>query len=58
MDLLVADVVIVEIEAVDKLTPIHEAQLLTYLRLSGRSAGLLLDFNMKTLKEGIVRRVL
>ena len=44
IDLLVADRVIVEIKAVDPITPLHEAQLLTYLRLSGRKSGLLLNF--------------
>jgi len=58
LDLLVDNRVIVEVKAVDKTTPIHEAQLLTYLRLSGRKAGLLLNFNVKLLKEGITRRVL
>jgi GxxExxY protein len=58
LDLLVADTVIVEVKAVDKTTPIHEAQLITYLRLSGRKAGLLLNFNVKLLKDGITRRVL
>lgn len=58
LDLLVADRVIVEVKAVDKTTPIHEAQLLTYLRLSGRKAGLLLNFKVKLLKDGITRRVL
>lgn len=58
IDLLVADRVIVEIKAVDTVTPIHEAQLLTYLRLAGRKAGLLLNFKVKLLKDGIMRRVL
>lgn len=58
LDLLVADKVIVEVKAVDKVTPIHEAQLLTYLRLSSRKAGLLLNFKVKLLKDGITRRVL
>ena len=49
---------IVEIKAVDTVTPIHEAQLLTYLRLAGRKAGLLLNFKVKLLKDGIMRRVL
>lgn len=58
MDLLVADRVIVEIKAVDQVMPIHEAQLLTYLRLSGRKTGLLFNFKVKVLKDGITRRVL
>lgn len=58
LDLLVADRVIVEVKAVDRVTPIHEAQLLTYLRLSSRKSGLLLNFKVKLLKEGITRRVL
>jgi len=58
LDLLVADRVIVEVKAVDRTTPIHEAQLLTYLRLAGRKAGLLLNFKVKLLKDGITRRVL
>jgi GxxExxY protein len=58
IDLLVADRVIVEVKAVDQVNPIHEAQLLTYLRLSSRKAGLLLNFKVKLLKDGITRRVL
>jgi GxxExxY protein len=58
LDLLVADRVVVEIKAVDRVTPIHEAQLLTYLRLSGRKSGLLLNFKVKLLRDGITRRVL
>ena len=58
LDLLVDNRVVVEIKAVDAVTPIHEAQLLTYLRLSGHSAGLLLNFKVKLLKDGITRRVL
>lgn len=50
--------VVVEVKAVDAVTAIHEAQLLTYLRLSGLRAGLLLNFKVKLLKEGITRRVL
>jgi GxxExxY protein len=55
MDLVVADSVIVEIKAVQKLLPIHEAQLLTYLQLSGLTAGLLLNFNTSVLKDGLRR---
>lgn len=58
VDLLVANRVIVEIKAVDALTAVHEAQLLTYLRLSGCRTGLMLNFKVKLLKDGIVRRVL
>jgi GxxExxY protein len=58
IDLLVAETVVVEIKAVDLLLPIHEAQLLTYLRLGGWKVGLLINFNVPALKQGIVRRVL
>ena len=57
LDLLVEESVIVEIKAVDKLAPIHEAQLLSYLRLSGRKVGLLINFNVQVLKDGIRRIV-
>ena len=55
LDLLVNDLVIVEIKAVEKLAPIHTAQLLSYLRLSERKVGLLINFNVKLLKHGIKR---
>ncbi len=58
LDLLVDDSVIVELKCVDKLLPIHSAQLLTYLKLSGKCVGLILNFQVPVLKEGIVRRVL
>lgn len=58
LDLLVNDLVIVEIKATDKLLPIHDAQLLTYLRLTGKRLGLLLNFNLPVLKDGIRRLVL
>jgi GxxExxY protein len=58
IDLLVADRVIVEIKAVDQVMPIHEAQLITYLRLADRNVGLLLNFKVRLLKDGITRRVL
>lgn len=58
LDLLVSGVVVVEIKAVEDLLPIHEAQLLTYLRLGGWKAGLLINFNVPVLKRGIRRCVL
>lgn len=56
-DLIVEDQVIVELKSVEKLAPIHEAQLLTYLQLSGLPAGLILNFNTRVLKDGIVRKI-
>jgi GxxExxY protein len=56
--LLVDDTVIVEAKAVDALSPLHQAQLLTYLRLSGRRLGLLINFNVVLLKQGIRRMIL
>ncbi len=56
LDLLVDGRLLVEVKAVESLLPIHEAQLLTYLRLTDRRFGLLMNFNEKSLKEG-VRRV-
>lgn len=58
LDLLVAGTVVVEIKAVDRLLPIHQAQLLTYLRLGGWKVGLLMNFNLAALKQGIKRLVL
>jgi GxxExxY protein len=58
MDFVVGDEVVLELKCVEKVSPIHEAQLLTYLRLSGKRVGLLLNFNVPVLKDGIVRRVL
>jgi len=57
MDVVVAGAVIVELKTVEKLLPIHEAQLLTYLKLSGRSVGLLINFNVPALKDGVKRIV-
>jgi len=58
LDLLVAQTVVVEIKAVEQLLPIHEAQLLTYMKLGGWPVGLLINFNVPVLKRGIRRRVL
>jgi GxxExxY protein len=57
IDLLVEDAVVVELKAVERLLPIHEAQLLSYLRLSGCCVGLLMNFNVRMLREGIRRLV-
>jgi GxxExxY protein len=57
MDLLVEDTVIVELKSVEELHPVHEKQLLTYLRLAKKPLGLLINFNVPTLKDGI-RRVI
>ena len=58
LDLLVADVVIVELKAVERMTPLYEAQLLTYLKLSGKRLGLLINLNVPVLKDGFKRLVL
>jgi GxxExxY protein len=58
MDIYLPDQLVVELKAVEKLTPIHDAQLLTYLRLSKTHVGLLINFNVHLLKEGIKRLVL
>ena len=58
IDLVVADEVVVELKAVERLVGVHEAQLLTYLRLTGKRVGLLIDFNVSVLHRGILRRVL
>jgi GxxExxY protein len=54
----VAETVVVEIKAVQAIEPIHEAQLLTYLKLGGWKLGLLINFNVPVLKDGIRRRIL
>ncbi len=54
-DILIPGLVIVELKAVDKVLPIHEAQLLTYMKLAGISRGLLINFNVLLLKDGITR---
>ena len=57
IDLLVDDAVTLEIKSVDSLAPIHQAQLLSYLKLSGCEVGLLINFNVMLLKQGIDRMV-
>lgn len=58
LDLVVADLVVVEIKSVTTIEPVHEAQLLTYMRLDGWMLGLLINFNVPVLKKGIRRRIL
>jgi len=58
VDVLVEDELILELKAVEALLPIHDAQLLTYLRLSGKRTGLLINFNVEMLKRGLRRMVL
>jgi len=57
IDLLVNDLVIIEIKSVETLSDVHHKQLLTYLKLSGKKLGLLMNFNVASLKDGIVRIV-
>jgi len=57
LDLLIENEIIVELKAVEALTPVHEAQLLSYLKLSGKKIGLLINFNVVRLKNGIKRMV-
>jgi len=57
LDLLVAEEIVVEVKAVERALPIHEAQLLTYLKLSGRDLGLLINFNVILIKDG-TRRII
>jgi GxxExxY protein len=58
LDLLVEDAVIVEIKTVERFDPVHEAQVLTYLRLTGKRVGLLINFHVPVLKAGLKRLVL
>lgn len=57
LDLLVEDSVIIELKSVDKILPIHKAQLLSYLKLSGLTLGLIINFNVEFLKNGVQRVV-
>ncbi len=58
IDVLVEDKVIVELKSVDECLPVHEAQLLTYLKLAKKEVGLLVNFNVKQLKNGLKRFVM
>jgi GxxExxY protein len=55
IDILVEDIVIIELKTVDEFNPVHEAQILTYMKFSGKSIGLLINFNVTVLKNGIRR---
>ncbi len=57
IDILVDDTLIIELKSVDKLLPLHEAQLLSYLKMSGKKIGLLINFNVPVLKDGVKRRI-
>jgi len=57
LDLVVEDLVIIELKAVERLEPVHEAQVISYLKLSGLPVGLLINFNVRLLKQGIRRFV-
>ncbi len=57
LDLLVENEIIIELKAVDRIDPVFEAQLLTYLRVTGKKIGLLINFNVPALKNGIKRLI-
>ena len=57
IDLIVRDEVVVELKAVERILPVHQAQLLTYLKLAEKPVGLLINFNVPVLTQGITRRV-
>ena len=57
IDILVEDTVVLELKSVEHVLPIHEAQLLTYLKLADKKLGLLINFNVTLLKNGIKRRI-
>jgi len=58
LDVIVEDLIICEIKAVDKINPVYEAQLLSYLRLTGKRIGFLINFNVPVIKNGIKRIIL
>ncbi len=57
LDILVENTVVLEVKAIAAVLPIHEAQLLTYLKLTGKPLGLLLNFNVEIMKVGITRKI-
>jgi GxxExxY protein len=58
IDLIVCEDVVVELKAVERILPVHEAQLLTYMKLAAKPVGLLINFNVPLLTQGIIRRIL
>ncbi len=58
MDMLVNSLVVLELKAIEKLMPVHEVQLMTYMKLAGKKTGLLINFHTPYLRDSIVRRVL
>jgi GxxExxY protein len=58
LDLLIKDTVVVELKSIECFLPIHEAQLLTYMKLLSKPVGILINFNVPLLKHGILRKVL
>ena len=58
IDLIVQDEVVLELKSTEKILPIHQAQLLTYMKLARKPVGLLINFNVPLLTQGIIRRVL
>ena len=57
MDVIVENLVVVEVKSVDAISPVHQAQILSYIKLSGKSIGLLINFNVVHLKDGLKRFV-
>ena len=57
LDFVVEKVVVIELKAIEQILPVHKAQLLSYLKMSGLKAGLLINFHVKMLKDGVVRLV-
>ena len=58
IDLLIENQIIVELKAIDKIAPVHQAQLMAYLKLSGKQLGLLINFNVPDLQQGIKRIIM
>jgi GxxExxY protein len=57
LDMIVEGTVVLELKAITAVLPVHEAQLLTYLKITGRPVGLILNFNVPVMKDGIVRKI-